>query len=284
LALGPPSGALLDSPNTATLTIQDDDPPPSVSFSGSNYEVSENKGPAVITATLSAASGFTVTVNYAAGPGGTATAGSDYIAVSNTLTFPLGSTIATFPVPIINDTLYEPDETVALTLTNPSHATLGAPYTATLTIHSDDPPHLYLPLLMRDYFSCYTGTSEIEPNDTYLQATGPLCFGSSVAGGYSTGPNLDNDYYLLSVPTPSAFTVALNASGNTAGLQLQLYYQAVSGGSIVGYAGDAPFQVHCPNNSPYPNACAGAAGNYYIRVLMPAGYAGSGYTLTVTSP
>lgn len=74
-----------------------------------------------------------MTVNYATS-NGTATAGSDYTATSGTLTFNPGQTSRTFTVPIIDDSLNEVDETVNLTLSNPSNATLGSPATATLTI------------------------------------------------------------------------------------------------------------------------------------------------------
>src|SRR5262249_44351578 len=48
-------------------------------------------------------------------------------------------TSKTFSIPILDDTLVEPDETVNLALSNPTGgATLGSQATAALTIHSDD--------------------------------------------------------------------------------------------------------------------------------------------------
>jgi len=79
-----------------------------------------------------------VTVNYATS-NGTATAGSDYTAKSGTLTFAAGVTSKTFAIPIVKDTLDESDETVNLTLSNPTGgATLGTPDTAVLTIIDND--------------------------------------------------------------------------------------------------------------------------------------------------
>jgi hypothetical protein len=65
--------------------------------------------------TLSASSPQTVTVGYATADG-TATAGSDYMAVSGTLSFAPGSTSVTIDVPILGDTAIELDETFFVNL------------------------------------------------------------------------------------------------------------------------------------------------------------------------
>jgi len=65
----------------------------------------------------------TTTVNYATS-NGTATAGSDYTATSGTLSFAASIKTKTFTVPIISDTVAEPDETVIVTLSSPSAGTL----------------------------------------------------------------------------------------------------------------------------------------------------------------
>lgn len=90
------------------------------------------------TVTLSEVSGSTVTVNYATS-NGTATAGSDYIAASGTLTFPPGDTSKTISVTIVGDTQVEPNETFTINLFNPipSVVTLGTA-SGTGTIQNDD--------------------------------------------------------------------------------------------------------------------------------------------------
>ena len=50
---------------------------------------------------------------------GTATAGTDYVAGSGTLTIPAGSTTGTVNVVVNGDVAYEPNETLSLTLTQP---------------------------------------------------------------------------------------------------------------------------------------------------------------------
>jgi hypothetical protein len=78
-----------------------------------------------LTVTLSAASGQTVTVNYATSSG-TATSGDDFTAVSGSLTFLPGETSRTIVVPILDDTTFENSETFNVTLSGASNATLGA--------------------------------------------------------------------------------------------------------------------------------------------------------------
>ncbi len=112
---------------------------PSVQFSSATYSVDEDAGEAVITATLSAATSNPVTVDYASAAG-TATAGDDYTDVSGTLTIPAGETSATFSIPIVDDGVEEPDETVDLTLSSPTNAFLADPYEAVLTIVDVTPP------------------------------------------------------------------------------------------------------------------------------------------------
>ena len=69
---------------------------------------------ATFTVTLSAASGQTVTVDYATADG-TATAPADYTATPGTLTFAPGQTTKTVTVPVIGDTLDEANETFTST-------------------------------------------------------------------------------------------------------------------------------------------------------------------------
>src|SRR5207247_175077 len=99
------------------------------------YTVGEAAGFKTITVNLSTASGKGGTVGYAAS-NGTASS-SDYTSASGTLTMAPGATSGAFSVPITNDSLDENDETVNLTLSNPSNASLGAS-SATLTIADDD--------------------------------------------------------------------------------------------------------------------------------------------------
>ena len=107
-----------------------------VAFANVDYSVLENAGTAQITLTLGAAVSTPVTVDYSTSDG-TAVAGQDYTASSNTVTFAPNETQKSFLVSITNDNDDETNETVNLSLSNPSGATLGQPMTATLSITAD---------------------------------------------------------------------------------------------------------------------------------------------------
>ena len=139
LTLSTPISATLSTTSILALSIVDDDAPPTVQFSAAALTVDEGVGTAMITATLSSSSALTVTVPYATTTG-TATAGSDYTATSGTLTFAPNQTSQTIRLPIVDDTLDEVDETVALALSTPTNATLGALATSTVTIRDNDAP------------------------------------------------------------------------------------------------------------------------------------------------
>ncbi|MFN8489716.1 MAG: Calx-beta domain-containing protein [Caldilineaceae bacterium] len=110
-------------PTTASLTIND-------------VTVNESAATAVLTVTLSAASNQAVSVNYTTA-NNTALAGSDYTAVNGTLTIPAGKTTGQISVPIINDTVNEPDETFFVNLSNAVNATIARTQGVT-TIKDDD--------------------------------------------------------------------------------------------------------------------------------------------------
>ncbi|AFY80093.1 Ig-like domain-containing protein [Oscillatoria acuminata] len=78
-----------------------------------------------------------VTLNYTVA--GTATSGTDYIALSGSAVIPAGSTTATINVVPIDDAVYDPNETVQITLTpGTGYKVNSSNQTATLTITDND--------------------------------------------------------------------------------------------------------------------------------------------------
>lgn len=101
--------------NAATVQIADNDSAQvSVSATAGGNETGPVSG--VFTVTQSAVSSSDTVISYTIG--GTATSGSDYTALSGTVTILAGNTSATVSVPVINDTVVEGTETVTLTLNN----------------------------------------------------------------------------------------------------------------------------------------------------------------------
>jgi hypothetical protein len=112
--------------------------PPSLRFQSSSWSAGEGGGAATITVTRAGDPAPVVGVDYASS-NGTATSESDYTSATGTLAFSCGQTTKTFQVPILQDSSLEPDETVNLSLSNPTGgASLGSPAGATLTIQDDD--------------------------------------------------------------------------------------------------------------------------------------------------
>ena len=132
------NGASIGLYGRTTVTIVDDDPTPTLSVNDTGV-VEGNSGsvPLVFTVSLSAASGRSVSVNYATTPN-TATAGIDFTSVSGTLTFAPGVVTQTVSVWVVPDVTDEPDEGMFVDLTGPTGATVPDAR-ARGVIHDDDP-------------------------------------------------------------------------------------------------------------------------------------------------
>lgn len=129
------NAVLLDSEGRAT--INDNDAPPSLSINDAAIaEGDSGITPLIFTVGLSAPSGQTVTVNYATADN-TAGAGSDYQSTSGALTFNAGETTKPIIVLVNGDGTFEPDETLVVNLTSPTHASISDAQ-AQGTIGNDD--------------------------------------------------------------------------------------------------------------------------------------------------
>ena len=136
-----PSRVIIGTNPEVTYTILDDDPMPVVSVSSAvSQTVGEATPTASFTVSLSAPSGRVVTVPFSAGAASTASDPADYAyTTTNPLTFAPGDAgPQTISMAIVDDTIDEPDETVATVLGTPINATLSASKTFTLTITDDD--------------------------------------------------------------------------------------------------------------------------------------------------
>jgi Ca2+-binding RTX toxin-like protein len=141
VALASWAGLPLEPP-TGLVTIQNDDPAASTtpSFAVANVTTTEGDQKTAtwnVPVYLTKAATATVSV-VATTVAGTATATSDFISTSATLTFAPGVTTAYLPVQIVGDTIAEPTETFSVVLSSPSTGTTISRGTGTVTIIDND--------------------------------------------------------------------------------------------------------------------------------------------------
>ena len=121
---------------SVTVNVIDDDPVLSID----DIVVQENDAQALFAVQLDKAADHPVTVQYAT-VDGTATTGMDYFSTLGVLEIPPGQRSGQVAVTLIDDKLYESDETFTVVLTNPRGAALGKDM-AVGTIRDDDIYHL----------------------------------------------------------------------------------------------------------------------------------------------
>ncbi len=201
--------------------------------------VSANEGnsgvtPFVFSVALSAASASTVTVNFATADG-TATAGSDYVATSGTLTFNPGVLIQTLTVNVNGDTTVEPNETFFVNLSAPTNATIASSQ-GTGTIVNDDavPPAVVkffgaatIPLNGSTSltFTITNPNASAQVSGVFLNDSLPVGLVVSTPNGLTDGCNgasavagsgiiFLND---ISLPANTSCTYSVNVTGTTLG-------------------------------------------------------------------
>ncbi len=148
-----------------------------VGISVADARVDENGGaPLAFAVTLSRATSGPVTVYYATSDG-SAQAGVDYTAASGTLTFQAGESSQTVNVTVLDDSHDDTEETLTLTLSNPSSGRL-TDAEATGTIVNADP----LPRALLARFGRTAAVHVVEHVEERLQAPREPGFRGRVAG------------------------------------------------------------------------------------------------------
>ncbi len=181
----------------ATLELLDDDEESErIVLSVADVEAAEDAGEIGFAVALDRPSGSGVTVNYAtADPsmGPVAAAGTDYERVSGTLTFVPGDVSRTVRVPLLDDSLDEPDEAFALVLSDLRGATLGRGSALGTILDDDEPPALAVEDAAGDEdvgaleFEVTLGApSGIEVSASYATADGTATAGSDYTAATGT--------------------------------------------------------------------------------------------------
>ena len=143
VVLSDPINAVLGDDPVSTITIQDNEPEPQLTFGQASLTLTEDTASTPVTLTLSAPAGVTVTVNYQTS-NQSAVEGQDFILASGQLVFPPGSLNQSFNLALIDDAMDEPPETFLLTISDAVNATVGQS-SQTVTIEDNDTmPHIFL--------------------------------------------------------------------------------------------------------------------------------------------
>ena len=174
---------------TATGTIVDNDPLPTLSLGDAVVELEGNAGtdtPFVFTVSLSAASGQTALVAFQTHDEFATTADNDYSAVSGTLTFAPGVTQQFITVMVHGDAKYELSERFSVTLTQIGETYDLGSALAYGNIDNDDQP----PLLTINDVSHQEGNSGTTDYVFTVTLTGPTSETATV--NYATAPGANS--------------------------------------------------------------------------------------------
>ncbi len=174
------------SPNTATVTIVDNEIKPAVTIQAVDANASEpgtDTGKFRVTRNTSTLGPLTVHFTV----GGTATSGADYVAIGTSVTIPAGSTTVDIIVSPVDDTFYDGGETVIATLVTSSLYSLGSPSTATVTI-TDNEIAPVVTVLAQDSSGSEPGTDTARFRFTRTGSTAlTLTVSYSIAGTATNG-------------------------------------------------------------------------------------------------
>jgi polyhydroxybutyrate depolymerase len=131
----PTAPGVLGVPSTATVSILDNDS--GVQFQNATYSVSEDAGLVQIGLVRGDDGAAPVTVDLSTSDL-SATNGLDYSGGTNSIVFAAQEHLKFVTIPILNNTLKQPNRSFRLTLANPVAASLGAQKTTTVTILDND--------------------------------------------------------------------------------------------------------------------------------------------------
>ncbi len=206
LTLASAAGYLIGAPNNATVTIADNDVAlPTVTISATDASAAE-AGPDTGTFTVSRTGATTaaLTVNYTVG--GTATSGSDYTALSGSVTLDIGFASAPLTLTPVDDTAVESSETVVVTLAASALYNIGSPSSATVTIVDNDVDLPTVSISATDPNASETGPDSGTFTITHSgSASAALTVSYTVSGTATNG----SDYTALSgavtIPAGSSF-------------------------------------------------------------------------------
>ena len=136
VTLGDPTNAQLGGSGVHTVTILDNDGPPTVEFTTAAQTVGEGDGNVLVSVQLSQSASQPVTVPFTLS--GTASIPGDLTVSPGQFSIAIGATTASVTLSLVDDALEDPGETVILTLGTPTNAELGVELVHTTSILDND--------------------------------------------------------------------------------------------------------------------------------------------------
>jgi hypothetical protein len=136
ITLGTPTNAVLGATTVDTVTIQESNPAPTVTFAVPAQTLPQNASTFSVPVLLSAPANVATTIPFTVA--GTATAGADYSGLTaSPLVIPAGQTSGTITGTLLINPAAGAGRTLTLTLGAPTNAVLGTTTTHTLTIQNN---------------------------------------------------------------------------------------------------------------------------------------------------
>ena len=277
LNLGTITGANAGTTNQTTLTIAPNDPI-SYSITTSNSAIAEgNSGTTPLTFTVTRSGGVDAasSVNYTIG--GTATNGTDYnniggtsgaTGTTGTINFAAGEISRIITMNVLGDTVIEPNETIAVTLSNPvvpgPTPTINTAVATTTIINDDvETPGDTLATARN------SGLSSANPGTFNLNA--------QIGDNPNVGTNSDVDMIAFQLDAGGRVTIDVDANANGSPLDsvVRIFN---STGQALAYSDDTPAPGESSSLDPYLSFTATQAGTYYVGV---SGYGNSSYNPNV---
>jgi hypothetical protein len=201
LSINNPTGDPTAHADDHVLTILEDETAPVASFTSLSNTVAEGSGVTTATVQLDGLYGYPTTITYTVG--GDATSGTDYDLTPATFTIPANTLTADFTIDVLDDLVYEEDETLTITLTGTDNDTTidGANDVFTLTITEDEASPIASFTSLSNTVAEGSGntTATVQLNREYDQVT---TINYTVGGDATSGV----DYNL----TPATFTIPAN--------------------------------------------------------------------------
>ena len=214
------NGQGVTDPAPVTLTIEDDDGPPTVTLVLSPDSITEANEQSTVTATLDRVSGADTTVTVSVAPVSPAVAGDYTLSANRELTIPAGSTTSTGTVTVtsVNNAVDAPHKTVTVSATATNTQGITAPNPVTLTIEDDDDAPKVTLVLSPDSItevnaqSTVTATLDHPSSEATTVTVSVSPVSPAVAGDYTLSSNR-----VLTIPagqTTSTGTVTVTSVNN----------------------------------------------------------------------